>query len=135
MVKPRQMEDAMEDEDLDFNSRRMSEPRGILYGDVSGNCDVASEVWTPLLRFGRTLSRKRQDVCGCVFAPEATIQRADCDAPSHQNVDGATHSGAAARTRDKTYEGCLAQTYDFFLQNHHTAFYGPLYTLHFALCN
>jgi hypothetical protein len=45
MVKARQMEDAVEGEDLDFNGRGMSAPRRILCGDVGGNCHVAREAW------------------------------------------------------------------------------------------
>jgi len=126
MVKARQMEDAVEGEKLDFNRRSMSQPGGILCGNVGGDCDISRESGTLNVFLGRTLGRKRQDIRGLVFASKAAIQRTNCGAGGHQNIDGATQSSAAAGTRHKARECRLAQTCDFFLQNHHAAFYRPL---------
>ncbi len=122
MVKARQMEDAVEGKDFDFNGGRMAEARGIFGGDIGGDRDVASEAWSASLRFGRILRRKRQDVRGFVLIAKTAIQRADGGAGGYENVDVATQSSVATGARDKARESCLAQTCDFFLENHHFSF-------------
>jgi hypothetical protein len=126
MVKACQMQDAVEGENLDFNGWGMSEPGGILCGNVGGDRDIARETGALNVFLGRTLGRKRQDIRGFVFASKAAIQRTNCGAVGHQNIDGAAQSGAAAGARHKARECRLTQICDFFLQNHHAAFYRPL---------
>ena len=73
--------------------------------------------------------RKRQHIGGLVLAAKAAIQSADGRTGSHQHVDGAAQPRAPAGTRHKARESRFAQSCDFFLQNHHAAFYRPLPSL------
>lgn len=55
MVKARQMEDAVEGKDLNLYGWGMSEPRGVLGGDVGGDRDVAREGSALSLFFERNI--------------------------------------------------------------------------------
>src|SRR5580698_5460891 len=73
MIEPRQMQNAVQHQNLHFVSHRMTQAPRILPSDVSGNCNVASNTLSLSARHRRRW--KREYVRGLVCSTELPVKR------------------------------------------------------------
>src|SRR5260370_14725591 len=106
------MQDAMEHENLNFLSRRMSERPRILRCYLGRNGDFAGEMF---LSVG--LGRKRKHVGRLVWSKETAVQGLHLGARGQQHVDHALQSRGAPGVSRETVERQLGQTRDAFLKD------------------
>ena len=99
MIKPRQMEDAVQCQDFNFDRRRMSEPPGILRGDIGRNRNFTCK---SLNTFAFEISRERENICGLVFSPKLTIERTHFRVTRKQQVYFSRQVGHLARAQNKS---------------------------------
>jgi len=114
MIEPRQMEDPVQCQDLNFDRRRMSEPPGILTGDIGGDGNFARNCVSAI---PFEICRKGENICGFVFSPELTIERTHFRVAREQQVHFPKQAGGLARAQDKSLERHEAQSQDFLLHN------------------
>jgi len=116
MVETRQMENSMQCQNLDFVGGGMSEPRGILHGDVPRDGDLSGKLCTvPVFRARG--KRKRQNVCGFVLAEKLSIQRTNGCAGGDEHIHAAAQPGRFPRSQHETGKRCSVQSGNSSLQN------------------
>jgi hypothetical protein len=103
VIKPRQMENSMKHENLDFLGNRMPEPYGTLQGDVRGNGDVSSRGARAGIRT-RRYRRKRENVRRFVLAAELAIQRTNGCTAGHKHIHGCAETHRMSGTQDETIQ-------------------------------
>ena len=94
MIEARQVQHAVQDQDLHFRGQRVSEFGSILGGDFQRDGDVP--------RHTRSHRRKRQHVCGLVLFAEASIQRPHFAVRGNADVDLTRDTEFALYTGRKT---------------------------------
>jgi len=107
-----QMQDAVENQDLDFFAGGVSERSRIVGGNFRRDGDVAR-----VARLQSGQGWKRQHVGGLIFAAEATVEFLEFGIRSNQDIDVRAQSGSATGASYKAVERLLGQTHNAFLQN------------------
>jgi hypothetical protein len=101
-----EVEDAVQDEHLQFLRQRVFEAASVGGGDVAGDHDVAGKV---ACDFGHR--RKGEHVGGLVLAAELPVEGAHAAAGDHQDVDLPTQAGSASRSQHEAAQSRLGNPF------------------------
>lgn len=106
MIIPRKVQNAMENQDLDFVGYGVAQCMGIAGCTVGGNGDVATET------FYKGWRRKGQHVGRVVFAAKLRVQLTHAPTAGHQKRGSTFQTGRSTGIHDKIGQSAITQPWN-----------------------
>src|ERR1019366_2575088 len=122
VIEARQVQDAMQRQNLHLIRHRVAQARRIFPGDVRGNCHISGN--GPCLAAFSLRRRKRQNVGGFVGSAESPVQSTQLGTVRHQHIHRFTQTDQPPRPQHKTFERGPAQPSDSLSKDNQLALSG-----------